>query len=109
MRILAHDYSGHPFQVQLSRELARRGHHVTHSYCEAHVTGRGHLAAEPGETLEFEPIGCGETIDKLRFLSRLVKELRYGVQMVRQVRSRRPDVVMIGNAPIPTMTVAAGG
>jgi hypothetical protein len=32
MRILISDYSGHPFQVQLSRELARRGHGVTHSY-----------------------------------------------------------------------------
>ena len=24
MRLLIHDYAGHPFQVQLSRELARR-------------------------------------------------------------------------------------
>ncbi len=31
MRILVHDYSGHPFQAQLSRELARRGHDVVHS------------------------------------------------------------------------------
>ena len=43
MRILVHDYSGHPFQVELSRELARRGHEVTHSYCEAYVSGKGHL------------------------------------------------------------------
>src|SRR5690606_16872473 len=26
MRILVHDFAGHPFQVQLSRSLARRGH-----------------------------------------------------------------------------------
>jgi len=31
MRLLIHDYAGHPFQVQLSRELARRGHSVTHA------------------------------------------------------------------------------
>ncbi|RMF52223.1 MAG: glycosyltransferase WbuB, partial [Bacteroidetes bacterium] len=33
MRILVHDYAGHPFQVQLSRALARRGHDVLHAYC----------------------------------------------------------------------------
>jgi len=30
MRIGIHDFSGHPFQVQLSRELASRGHEVVH-------------------------------------------------------------------------------
>ncbi len=28
MKILVHDYAGHPFQVQLSRALAQRGHQV---------------------------------------------------------------------------------
>ena len=30
MRILIHDFAGHPFQMQLSRQLAARGHFVTH-------------------------------------------------------------------------------
>jgi colanic acid biosynthesis glycosyl transferase WcaI len=105
MRVLVHDYSGHPFQAQLSRELAGRDHEVTHSWCEAHVSGRGHLAAEPGEALRFEPIAVGETIDKLSFASRLLKELRYGVQLARQTRRLRPDVVLVGNVPIPMLVV----
>ena len=103
MRTLVHDYSGHPFQVQLSRELAKRGHSVTHSWCEAYVSGKGHLCAEPGEDLTFEPIAQGETIDKLSFRSRLLKELRYGVQLARQTRRIRPDVVLVGNVPIPML------
>ena len=43
MRILVHDYAGHPFQVQLSRELARRGHEVRHAYASALQTPRGEL------------------------------------------------------------------
>ena len=43
MRIIVHDYVGHPFQVQLSRELARRGHEVLHLYCSSFVTPRGEL------------------------------------------------------------------
>lgn len=107
MRVLVHDYSGHPFQAELSRELSRRGHEVTHSWCEAHVSGRGRLVAEPGERVVFTPIAVGERIDKLSFGSRLVKELRYGRQLARQVSQLRPDVALIGNVPIPMLVVVA--
>ncbi len=103
MRVLVHDYSGHPFQVELSAELARRGHDVTHSWCEAHVSGKGNLGGS--EDLLFESIGRGEVIEKLSFKRRLVQEMRYGVQLSRQVRRRRPDVVLFGNVPVPMMAV----
>ena len=43
MKILVHDYAGHPFQVQLSRELASRGHTVRHAYAGGLQTPRGEL------------------------------------------------------------------
>jgi colanic acid biosynthesis glycosyl transferase WcaI len=107
MRMLLHDYSGHPFQVELSRELSRRGHDVTHSYCDAYTSGKGHLRPEPGETIKFDPIGVGVVIAKMSFGKRLVQELRLGVELVRQVRRTRPDVVMASNVPIPTLLVLA--
>jgi len=107
MRILLHDYSGHPFQVELSRELSRRGHDVTHSYCDAYTSGKGHLSAEPGETIRFEPIGVGVVIAKMSFGKRLLQELRFGVDLVCQVRRTRPDVVMASNVPIPTLVILA--
>ncbi len=103
MRVLVHDYSGHPFQVELSAELARRGHDVTHSWCEAHVSGKGKLGGH--EHLHFEAIGRGEVIDKLSFARRLVQELRYGFQLARQIRRSKPDVVLFGNVPVPMMAV----
>jgi glycosyltransferase involved in cell wall biosynthesis len=107
VRVLVHDYSGHPFQAQLSRELARRGHAVTHSICAAYVSGKGNLAAEPGESLVFEPIGTGVVLQKMRFRHRLFQELRFGVQLARQVRRTKPEVAMVANVPIPTLTVFA--
>jgi colanic acid biosynthesis glycosyl transferase WcaI len=107
MRLLLHDYSGHPFQVELSRELSRRGHEVTHSYCDAYTSGKGHLRPEPGESIRFDPIGVGVVIAKMSFGKRLVQELRLGVELVRQVRRTRPDVVMASNVPIPTLLVLA--
>ena len=107
MRLLVHDYSGHPFQVELSRELARRGHLVTHSYCEAYVSGKGHLSAEPGETLRFDSIGCGRPVAKGTFIRRLLQELWIGVQLARHVRRERPDAALISNVPVPTLAVFA--
>lgn len=46
LRILVHDFAGHPFQIDLSRALARRGHVVRHVYCESYTSGKGDLAAE---------------------------------------------------------------
>jgi len=107
VKLLVHDFSGHPFQAQLSRELARRGHHVTHSYCAAYTGGKGNLTTQPGETIVFDPISIGESIAKLSFAKRLVQELKIGVLLARQVRRVKPDVVMFSTTPVPSLVVIA--
>lgn len=107
MKVLVHDYSGHPFQVQLSRELARRGHDVVHSWCDAYTSGKGKLAADPGESIRFEPIARGGSVEKMQFVVRLFQELRFGLELARQIGRTRPNVVMAANVPIPTLMIAA--
>ncbi len=109
MRILVHDYSGHPFQAELSRELARRGHQVTHSFCPGWVSGKGQLSAAPGETVVFEPIGPTEPIAKDRFVHRVLIEARLGLQLLGQVRRTRAQQAILSNAQIPTLVVFALG
>lgn len=105
LRILVHDNSGHPFQAQLSRALAARGHDVVHSHCAAYVSGKGRLtSADPG--LRFVPIGGGRKVSKYRFLRRLAQELCFGVELARVISCERPDVVLISNAPMPVLSVA---
>lgn len=107
MRVLVHDFSGHPFQAQLSRELARRGHDVTHSTCNAYVSGKGRLESAEGESITFETVGDGIVFDKSRFVQRLLLELRLGFELVRHVRRVRPDVALMSNVQIPTLVVFA--
>lgn len=109
MRVLVHDYCGHPFQVQLSRALAARGHAVVHSYCAATLSGRGRLDAEPGDTVRFEAIGVGGSVQRERYAVRLLQELGYGRELLAQVRRERPDVVLAANLPVMTLTVLALG
>lgn len=107
MKLLVHDYAGHPFQAQLSRSLADRGHDVVHSYCAAYGSGKGRLEALPGEALRFEPIGVGFSIAKMDFGRRLLQEIKLGFELVRLIRRERPDAVMVANVPIPTLSVMA--
>ncbi|MGN6782438.1 MAG: glycosyltransferase family 4 protein [Marmoricola sp.] len=105
MRILIHDYAGHPFQAELSRELARRGHDVTHSWCDAYVSGKGRLVAEPGETVRFEAVSAGRRIRKTDFGRRLVQEVRIGWELARHALRVRPDVMVVSNTPVPSALV----
>lgn len=105
MKVLVHDYSGHPFQAQLSRSLAGRGHIVVHSSCAAYVSGKGDLNAHGTPGLRFATIGRGQ-VKKHSFLLRSLQEVRYGVELTRQLIRERPERVIIANAPIPTLFLA---
>ncbi|MEU8027506.1 glycosyltransferase family 4 protein [Streptomyces sp. NPDC049099] len=106
MRIFVHDYSGHPFQAQLSRELARRGHAVVHSTCAAYLSGKGDLGADVAG-LRFATIGERTVLRKQAYAHRLCQETRLGVELARQVARARPGVALLSNLPIPVLAVTA--
>lgn len=103
MRILIHDYAGHPFQAQLSRALAPRGHVVSHAYADNLETPRG--ALEKSETdpegLAFVPVEMSADYRKHKFNFRKRRgfEHDYGVRLVEKVKTLSPEVVISGNTP----------
>jgi glycosyltransferase involved in cell wall biosynthesis len=104
MRILLHDYSGHPFQVQLARELARHGHQVRHVFSAVFQTPHGSLARQPGDPEGFDvaAIDPGEPFAKYSYVKRLRQERHYGRLLRREIAAFRPDVVLMSNTP-PSM------
>ena len=103
MRILVHDYAGHPFQVQLSRELARRGHEVVHAYAGGLVTPRGALllrAEDPaGFSIVEVPMSPAYRVNKYSFLKRRGYELDYGHELSALVGRVKPDLIVSANTP----------
>jgi glycosyltransferase involved in cell wall biosynthesis len=101
-RIAVCDYAGHPFQVQLSRELAFRGHEVLHLHAAGYVTGKGAVAAAEGDppTFAVEAVGEGKPFDKYSKLKRPVDEWSYGRQLASRVLAFGPDVVFSANTPL---------
>ena len=109
MRIVVHDYSGHPGQAQLSRALARRGHEVTHQHCPSYATGKGSLQVEPGDppTLSFEPCAMEGTFAKYSVVTRIRQELSYGRRAARCIAAKDPAVAVISNVPLLAHSVLA--
>lgn len=103
MRIIVHDYAGHAFPVQLSRELSRRGHEVAHLYAGGLVTPRGDLSRQAGDPqgLSFleVPMSPDYARNKYSFIKRRGYEVRYGRELASIIARERPDVVISGNTP----------
>jgi glycosyltransferase involved in cell wall biosynthesis len=100
MRILVHDFAGHPFQMQLSRELARRAHDVLHVDCASYTTGKGNINADGDARLSVRSIDLGTTFAKYSLRQRLPQELEYGRRFVSVAEEFRPDVVLSSNDPL---------
>src|SRR5215213_3040625 len=109
MHIVLHDYSGHPFQVQLSRELARRGDRVRHQYCKSYTTGKGAVEQTPEDPEGFsvEPLCMASEFARYSPFRRVWQEFRYGVCLGRQLRSTPPQVAVMCNIPLLAHAVAA--
>jgi colanic acid biosynthesis glycosyl transferase WcaI len=101
-RVVVHDYSGHPFQAQLSRELARRGYVVEHQYCSSFETGHGALEVAPGDPAGFSvvDIPLRRAFSKYRPARRVLQEFEYAGRAARAIRRARADHVVLCNIPL---------
>ena len=111
MRVLVHDYSGHPFQVQLSRELARRGHEVLHQHFGGFQTPKGALqrrATDPA-TFDVEALDIGEPFAKTTLVKRVRQERRYGEVALRAARAFAPDCFIGSNLPLDPLDILVRG
>jgi colanic acid biosynthesis glycosyl transferase WcaI len=102
MRIVVHDFAGHPFQVQLSRELARRGHDVLHLHCPSYTSGKGALsrtAADP-TSLEIGGVALSGRFEKYSPFKRLIQERQYAKRLAARVEEFRPTIVISSNTPL---------
>jgi glycosyltransferase involved in cell wall biosynthesis len=101
MKILVNDFAGHPFPMQLSRELARAGHTVLHTYFAANNTpkGPGALPDDP-PGLALAALTIGRAFKKHAVISRRLTDAAYGKAVSERLRAFRPDVVLSANTPL---------
>jgi colanic acid biosynthesis glycosyl transferase WcaI len=106
LRIVVHDYSGHPFQVQLSRELARQGHDILHLYSASFETPKGGVLRRAEDPDNFCIEGLSLRIPKYdHFVKRRSQEIRYGKLAAARIALFRPDLVLSANTPLDAQAV----
>jgi glycosyltransferase involved in cell wall biosynthesis len=99
LRVVVHDFSGHPFQVQLARELARRGYETTHLFCPSFQTPKGRVGDDDGN-FSSRPVALYREFAKYSGAKRLVQETEYGIRVGREILQSKPDVVLTANTPL---------
>jgi colanic acid biosynthesis glycosyl transferase WcaI len=107
MKIAIVDYSGHPFQVQLSRELVRRNHVILHLYFSDFQTPKGRLAIGQDDpaTLAIEAVSLGVPFEKYSLLRRRAQEIHVGRKFAERVRAFAPEVVVASNLPLDALRI----
>jgi glycosyltransferase involved in cell wall biosynthesis len=101
--IVIHDYAGHPFQIQLSRELARRNCSVIHAFAEGLLTPRGNLQGKAHDSclvnfLEI-PMHPKYRRSKYNFIKRRNYEKKYGNSLAEKLLTTHPDLIISANTP----------
>ena len=107
VRLVVHDYVGHPFQVHLSRHLAKRGHEVSHIYFADHPGPKGSFENQPNDppSLRFIGITLGGSAEHAAGsgaqtgFARRFGDVAYGREVARVIQGFKPDVVLSGNTP----------
>lgn len=102
MKILFHDYSGHYPQIQISREMARRGHEVLHLYARMDSTPKGIIEQQEAaiQSLQIIPIGINGPFERYKYVKRQIHEIEYSKPLTENVNKFGPDVVISSDTPL---------
>jgi glycosyltransferase involved in cell wall biosynthesis len=106
-RILVHDYAGHPFQVQLSRELAWRGYDVLHLYFGHNNTPMGDLKKRTSDPDAFtvEGVYTKKPIRKYSYIKRWFQDIEYGNLIAARIKTFKPDFLLSANTPLDSQKI----
>lgn len=107
MKIILHDYCGHPFQIQLSRWLAGRGHMVLHLYSTSFPSPRGPLEQRLDDPACFvvKGIRSNSRSAKYNYAKRWYQERQYARLLINEITKFAPDILISSNTPIDILNV----
>lgn len=102
MRIFINEFCGHPFQIQLSRELAGRGHEVEHVFFSGNTsTPKGPVeGASINENLHIRGLNIEREFRKHSIRSRRAADIEYGTVVAEAIGRFRPDAILSANMPL---------
>jgi colanic acid biosynthesis glycosyl transferase WcaI len=111
MKLLIHDFCGHPFTLSLAMELSQRGHEVHYVYFANETGPKGDFLS--ASKMSNPPQIYGLRIDgqykKDAFISRRNFDIAYGKLFRKLVQNVKPDAVLSGNTPTEVQSFVIAG
>ena len=107
MRIFVSEFCGHPFQIQLSRELVIRGHQVEHVYFSGNTsTPKGAVEdISTADGLRVVGLNILRAFEKHSIRSRRAADIEYGTVVAEAISRFKPDVVLSANMPLDAQKI----
>jgi glycosyltransferase involved in cell wall biosynthesis len=105
VRILVNEFCGHAFQIELSRELAHRGHQVLHVYFADNLSTPKGDTESADRFLAIESLHIPTKFSKHSIWTRRRADIAYGRAVAAKVASFKPDVVLSANMPLDAQKV----
>lgn len=108
MRIFVNEFCGHPFQMELSRQLARMGHEVCHVYFADNKStpkGQTEVRSSDPESLIIEGLHIRREFSKHSLLTRRQADIEYGRVAASRLDGFHPDVVISANMPLDAQMI----
>ena len=97
LKIIIHDYAGHPFQFELSKTLSKE-FKIYHLYYANDYGPKGDFN-NLHQNLVCKGVGENILYNKNNFFFRFFKDLQYGYQLGKKIDEIKPDIVISGNCP----------
>jgi glycosyltransferase involved in cell wall biosynthesis len=106
MRILVHDFCGHPFTLDLAIVLADRGHEVDYVYFGSETNPKGDFDAARARPRppKIHALWIDGPYRKDALLSRRRNDLDYARQIERLIARLKPEALLSGNCPTEVQT-----
>ncbi len=108
MRIFVNEFCGHPFQMELSRKLAKMGHVVCHVYFgDNQSTPKGETRLRPDDSpgLVIEGLHIQREFSKHSLRTRRQADREYGREAAERMAEFAPDVVISANMPLDAQNI----
>ena len=77
LKIIIHDYAGHPFQFELSKQLSNK-FIVYHFYYQNDYGPKADFKNDNNDRLNIKGIGKTISYNKNKFIDRFFKDIEYG-------------------------------
>ncbi len=102
MRILVHDYCGHAFPMQLSKNLSNRNFEVLHLFSSNFETPKGQNKKNSQSLNNFKiiAIDLNKKFPKYSYFKRLLFEKEYSNLLYSEVEKFNPDVIISSQTPL---------